>query len=198
MDQDLHEVFERALADEPLSPPVDLARVAMADGTRLRRRRRLVAVGSAGMVAVVAVAVALNLAGPAPATPGLGPAPVVAAAGPAEPGCTSLATEATDVSIFLTDDATTAQRSMIEAVLRTDPAVRTFTFQSRAAAFAKFKKLWKDSPDFAASVTPASLPESYEVTMANPKAYPVFAGRMHLFAGTAQVRGQYCTPGTGK
>jgi cell division transport system permease protein len=123
---------------------------------------------------------------------------VVAGAGSLAPGCTSLPGAATEVSIFVDDDITAGQKSRLEAALRTDPVVRSFRFESREAAYEKFKKLWKDSPDFVASVSPASLPPSYYVTMANPKAYPVFANRIRLFAGTEAVRGQYCTPGTAK
>jgi hypothetical protein len=55
VDQNLRVLFERALGDEPVPSPGDLAQEAMVQGTRLRRRRSLLAGGAAaGVVAVFA------------------------------------------------------------------------------------------------------------------------------------------------
>jgi hypothetical protein len=48
-------LFERALDDEPVPPPGDLAQEAMAERARLRRRRGLLAGGSAAGVLAVLV-----------------------------------------------------------------------------------------------------------------------------------------------
>src|SRR5689334_15862573 len=66
-----------------------------------------------------------------------------------------------EVSIFLREDVTAAQRASIEQLLSTNPLVAEKTYESREQAFEKFKVLWRDSPDFVKSVTPDSLPESW-------------------------------------
>ncbi|MEH1166164.1 hypothetical protein V6V47_12335 [Micromonospora sp. CPCC 205539] len=58
MDQNLHLLFDRALADEPVPPPGDLAARAMATGAGLRRRRHgLLAAGAAGVATILALGV---------------------------------------------------------------------------------------------------------------------------------------------
>jgi hypothetical protein len=65
VDQTLRVLFERALDDEPVPPPGDLAQEAMAHGARLRRRRGLLVGGSAaGVLALLATVVALNMTAP--------------------------------------------------------------------------------------------------------------------------------------
>jgi cell division transport system permease protein len=187
MDQDLRELFERALDDEPVPPPGDLARTAMVSGARLRRRRNLLAGGgAAAAVAVLAIIVGLNLAAPSDTIP-----PV--AAGAALPTattrvCTLRVNEDTkDYSIFLNPDITDAQREAVYTALKADPIVGTVTFESREQAFQRFKVLWKDNPDFFRSVTPAQLPESFRVTLLEPADYPTVLARLHGRAGIGDI-----------
>jgi hypothetical protein len=97
----LHDLFERALDGEPVPPPGDPVRQAMAHGRRIRRRRGLLA-GASTAAVVVTAAVALNVA-LAPAEPP--PVSIDAALmAPADPACAwPVQDNATDVSIFLSD-----------------------------------------------------------------------------------------------
>jgi cell division transport system permease protein len=169
VDQDLRDLFDRELEDEPVPPPGDLARTAMASGTRLRRRRSLLAGGAAVAVAVLATIVGLNVAAPADQPiPPVAAAAALPQAGRTQP-CTLPAQGPTKVvAIFLREDITEAQRSAVYTELTSDPLVRSVRFESREQAFQKFKELWKDDPDFIKSVGAEQLPESFRLTLADP------------------------------
>ena len=185
MQQNLQGLFERALDDEPVPPPGDLTREAMAQGRRIRRRRGLLVGGSVALVAVATmVVVNVALAPPAP--------PVPAAA--ADPACTSpVQDNASDVSIFLTEDVTEAQRAGLSSALRVDPLVRDVRYESRAEAFAKFKELWKEDPDLVKGATREPLPESFRIKLAEPSEFPAFAAKFQGRAGIEYLVGLSCT-----
>jgi len=75
------------------------------------------------------------------------------------------------VSIFLREDVSEAQRTAINQAIDTDSLVASKTYETRAEAFEKFKVLWRDSPDFVKSVGPDSLPESFRVKLKDPEQY---------------------------
>jgi cell division transport system permease protein len=178
VEQDLRQLFERALDDEPVPPPGDPAQTAMTRGTRLRRRRRLLTGGgAAAAVAVLATIVGLNVA--APADEAIPTAAAAAAMPTARPTCTLPVGHAADTaSIFLSPDVTDAQRQVIGTTLNSDPGVRTVAFESREQAYQRFKDLWKDSPDFVKSVGPAQLPQSFRVTLGGAGDYAPLAARL--------------------
>jgi hypothetical protein len=188
VDQNVHDLFERALAAEPLPPPGDLAGAAMADGARLRRRRWLAGGGvAAGVLAVLATVVALNLS-----APGDGHLPVVVAGAPVQGTCSAPARPADEVSIFLRSDITGPQRSDINDALRADPLVRSVRFESHEQAYERFLKLWRDSPDFVKSVHPADLPESFRVTLTAASSYPAFLSGIQHLGGIGDIVGGAC------
>jgi cell division transport system permease protein len=80
-----------------------------------------------------------------------------------------------EVSIFLRDDVTDAQRSALDQAIDTNPLVQSKTYESKEQALEKFKQLWKDSPEFINSVGPDSLPESFRVKLKDPEKYASFA-----------------------
>jgi cell division transport system permease protein len=86
-----------------------------------------------------------------------------------------------EVSIFLSDDVTPAQRTSLDTALQSNPLVLEKTYESREDAFKKFTELWKDSPDLVKAVQPNQLPESFRVKLKDPEQYKVFA---------AQIEGQ--------
>ncbi|GAA2527873.1 permease-like cell division protein FtsX [Winogradskya consettensis] len=83
-----------------------------------------------------------------------------------------------EVSIFLRDDVTEAQRAAIDQSIDSNPLVQSKTYESREDALAKFKVLWRDSPDFVKSVGPDSLPESFRVKLKDPEQYSTFADQI--------------------
>jgi len=188
--QDLRGLFERALDDEP-APPGDPAGQAMAQGRRIRRRRRVLVGGSAAG-AVVAVLATLNVAlAPAEPTPPPVTAAAVMLAARGAP-CAETLTRADQVSVFLDEDISESQRFNLDAALRADPIVRDLRFETREQAYAQFVKLWKDSPEFVASVGPDNLPESFRMTLAEPTRYPEFAAEILRQPGVGDVVGRPC------
>lgn len=191
MPHDLRDLFDQALDNEPaLSDP---AAAAMAQGRRIRLRRGLLAGGSAAVVVVAAV-LGLNLI-LAPADPPAEPLTPVAAAmlrAPSDACTWPVRDEASDVSIFLTETVTEAQRTALRSSLQDDPRVRELRFESREEAWERFRELWKDSPDFVASVGPASLPESFRMNLADPAAYKEFETAFRGRSGVQDVVGQVC------
>jgi cell division transport system permease protein len=191
--QDLRTLFAQALDHEPAPAPGDPVEQAMAHGRRIRRRRGLLVGGSAA-AAVLAVTVALNLTSADPPPPRVSAAAMVMA--PADASCTwPVRDDASDVSIFLTDAITQPQLAALREALTADPAVREMRFETRLQAYEKFKRLWADSPDFVAAVSPGSLPQSFRLRLAEPSGFRQFAAGIRARAGVQDVIGRSC-PGT--
>jgi hypothetical protein len=191
VEQNLRGLFDRALDDEPAPPPGDPARMAMAQGRRIRRRRGLL-VGGSTAVAVLGVLIMANVTlTPAAPPPRVSVAEAMMA--PADPSCTWPAQDrASEVSIFLSYHITASQRSDLQAALQADPLVRDLRFESHEEAYARFRRLWADSPEFVASVTADAVPESFRMRLAEPTAYPVFAARFRARVGIADLVGVRC------
>jgi cell division transport system permease protein len=92
-----------------------------------------------------------------------------------------------EVSIFLREDVTAAQRASIEQLLSTNALVAEKTYESREQAYEKFQVLWRDSPDFVKSVTPDSLPESWRVKLKNPEQYAEFNAQIEGTPGIQDI-----------
>ena len=91
------------------------------------------------------------------------------------------------VSIFLREDVSEAQRTAINQAIDTNALVLSKTYETRAQAFEKFKVLWRDSPDFIKSVGPDSLPESFRVKLKDPEQYQVFADHIKGLPGIQDI-----------
>lgn len=92
-----------------------------------------------------------------------------------------------EVSIFLREDVTDAQRNAINQAIDSNALVESKTYETREQAFEKFKVLWRDSPDFIESVGPDSLPESYRVKLKDPEQYKAFADQMQGQQGIQDI-----------
>ncbi|MEV4706608.1 permease-like cell division protein FtsX [Actinoplanes sp. NPDC049316] len=92
-----------------------------------------------------------------------------------------------EVSIFLREDVTEAQRSAINQAIDQSPLVQQKTYESREDAWKKFQVLWADSPDFVKSVGPDSLPESFRVKLKDPEQYQAFADQIKTQQGIQDI-----------
>ena len=92
-----------------------------------------------------------------------------------------------EISIFLTDDVTDAQRADIPQVLDRIPLVESVTYESRAEAYRRFQLQFQDQPDLLANVTEDALPESYRVRLTDPEQYEVVASAVRDLPGVGQV-----------
>ncbi|MCG5464795.1 permease-like cell division protein FtsX [Micromonospora sp. MED01] len=196
MDQNLRVLFDRAVADEPALPLVDLVGDAVAAGTGLRRRRqRLVATGVAAVIAVAAVG-AVNVATPPQRS---APPPTVSAAFGmlVNRACHAPADEtATDAAVYLAPEITAQQRGVINRALDADPAVGTVAYESREQALEKFKKLYADAPELVDNIVSSQLPESFRITLVVRSRYAELAERVKRLDGVDEIIGIDCPAGT--
>ncbi len=67
------------------------------------------------------------------------------------------------LEIFMTVDATKQQTSDVDAALRSDSDVKSFTFIDKKAALAEFKRIFRKDPDLTRNVTADALPTSFRI-----------------------------------
>ncbi|GAB3799493.1 permease-like cell division protein FtsX [Micromonospora zhanjiangensis] len=75
------------------------------------------------------------------------------------------------VAIFLSKEVTDAQRTSLDAALKSDPLVSKVIYESKDDAYKNFKEMWRDAPDLVNAIKPDTLPESYRVKLKNPEEY---------------------------
>ena len=174
-----------------------MAVVAIAEGGRLRRRRRWVAGGgvAAGLVAVMGGAAGLSLL----AGRGDQPAPPVTLAAAmmpvSAPSCLPepVETGATDVAVFLGQQVSDQQRAAIRNELRKDPRVAAVVFETRREAWEKFRVRWKQSPDLVAAVTVEALPESFRLRLVAGTDYTAVRDEYGAMDGVRDMVGRRCS-----
>jgi cell division transport system permease protein len=79
------------------------------------------------------------------------------------------------VSIFLTDDVTDDQRAAIQQKLDGSDEVKSYVYESKDEAYARFKEQFAQQPELVNNTPPDALPESFRVELVNPERYSVIA-----------------------
>lgn len=79
------------------------------------------------------------------------------------------------VSIFLADGVTDQQRQAIKSRLESSPEVKSFIYESKSEAYARFKEQFKQQPELVQNTPQDALPESFRVELVNPERYQVIA-----------------------
>jgi len=92
-----------------------------------------------------------------------------------------------EVAVFLTKDVTQGQRDALRGALASDPLVRSFTYESQAQAYARFREQNSDNPDLVSLVGPDALPESFRLQLRDPKQYDAASSRYGGMAGVDRV-----------
>ena len=95
-----------------------------------------------------------------------------------------------EVSIFLRDDVTQAQREQLRDELEAMPDVERVYFESKGEAYERFKEQFKDSPDIVANTPPEVLPEAFRVKLRDPDKFAVVASAFADRPGVMSVRDQ--------
>lgn len=95
--------------------------------------------------------------------------------------------EKIEVSIFMREDVTAAQRTSLDVALQSNALVQSKEYESREQAFAKFQQLWQDSPDLIKAVKPDQLPESFRVKLKDPEQYEAFAAQIKNAPGIQDI-----------
>ena len=79
------------------------------------------------------------------------------------------------VSIFLADNVTEAQRQAIQTQLKASPEVKNYVYESKTEAYARFKQQFAQQPELVQNTPADALPESFRVELINPERYSVIA-----------------------
>jgi cell division transport system permease protein len=95
-----------------------------------------------------------------------------------------------EVSIFLKDDVTQAQRDQLRSELDAMPDVEKVYFESKDDAYKRFKEQFKDTPDIVANTTPDVLPESFRVKLKDPEKFDVVSSAFAERPGVVNVFNQ--------
>jgi cell division transport system permease protein len=96
-----------------------------------------------------------------------------------------------EVSVYLQDDVTQAQREEIDSQLNASPEIASYTYLDKKAAYERFKKLFKGNPQLISQATPEDLPATYLVRMKDPERYTLLAQEFpNGKNGVDQVQGQ--------
>jgi cell division transport system permease protein len=96
-----------------------------------------------------------------------------------------------EVSIYLKDDATSAQREEVDSQLQASPEIASFSYLDKKAAYERFKKLFKGNPQLISQATEDDLPATYLVRMKDPERYTILAQQFpNGKNGVDQVQGQ--------
>ena len=96
-----------------------------------------------------------------------------------------------EVSIYMQDDATAAQNAALASALKASPEVVNVSYLDKAAAFERFKKLFKGNPQLVSQATADDLPATYLVKMKDPERYTVLAQQFPSGKnGVEEVQGQ--------
>jgi hypothetical protein len=199
----LREHFDRAVSGDPGADLGEMAHAAIAQGGRVRLRRKQMAVAgvAAGVAMVLAVVAGVNHRSPVtgPANPAalapaaVGPAMMLVAAAGCSPE--EVMSDATDAVVRPGDadgHVTGEQLSALRSVLEHDARVRTVVFESHEQAYQRFRELWAEYPDFIASVGPDSLSESFGVRLADPSQYSAFRADYEAMDTVTGVYGRIC------
>jgi cell division transport system permease protein len=91
------------------------------------------------------------------------------------------------VAIFLSKDVTDAQRTSLDAALKSDPLVNKVVYESKEDAYKNFKEMWRDAPDLVNAIKADTLPESYRVKLKNPEQYQQIAEKYKNTEGIDEI-----------
>ena len=95
-----------------------------------------------------------------------------------------------EVSIFLQDSMTDAQRVSLENELATNPVVESVVYESKEQAYEHFQELFAEDEDLLAAVTPEVLPASFRVSLVDPEQFDVIASQYSSYPGVDEVSDQ--------
>jgi cell division transport system permease protein len=95
-----------------------------------------------------------------------------------------------EVSIFLTDDISEAQRVSLENDLVGHPVVDEVIYESKQDAYEHFQEIFANNPSLLESVTPDILPASFRVKLTDPQEFAVVESAFANYPGVDTVSDQ--------
>jgi cell division transport system permease protein len=95
-----------------------------------------------------------------------------------------------EVSIFLTDGISEAQRASLENELVNEPVVEDVIYESKQDAYEHFQEIFAKNPSLLESVTPEILPASFRVKLVEPEQFAVIESAYRDYPGVDVVSDQ--------
>ncbi len=92
-----------------------------------------------------------------------------------------------DLSVYMNVDATPTQTQAIATELAGMPDVKKVYYVDQAQAYAEFKKMFADTPEFAESVSAKDLPPSFRVVPTHAELIDQIGARFNNSAGVNRV-----------
>ncbi|MDT4995687.1 MAG: cell division transport system permease protein [Actinoplanes sp.] len=198
MDTNLREYFDRAVSGDPGADLGEMAHAAIAQGGRVRRRRKQMAVAgvAAGVVMVLGAVAGVNHRSPVtgPANPAV-VAPEMMLVAALDCSAKPVQNDATDVVIFPGDadgHVTDQMVSQLRSDLTADPRVATLFFETHEQIYQRFQKQWPNNPDFVASVSPNDLPEFFRLRLVDATKYTAFRTQYAARDDVMLIEGRIC------
>jgi hypothetical protein len=92
-----------------------------------------------------------------------------------------------DLEAFMKVNATARQIRSVRTALAGQPAVTSVRYLDKTAAYAEFKRIFRDSPDLVRNVSPAALPVSFRVDVAHVSDRPTVQASLEVLPGVDAV-----------
>ncbi len=95
-----------------------------------------------------------------------------------------------EVSIWLEDEISEAQRVSLENELRDNPEVADVLFESKEEAYESAQELFEGQDEVLASIEPDFLPASFRVSLHDPERFLVVASQYEGYPGVSDISDQ--------
>lgn len=92
-----------------------------------------------------------------------------------------------EVSVYLQDGISHAQLDSIKTILGGMPQVSFADYESKQAAFQRFKQIFKNQPALVQNVSPAALPASFRVKLRQPQQFEAVAAQLSGQPGVERI-----------
>ena len=101
-------------------------------------------------------------------------------------------TEKVEVAVFLKDTITLPDQNRLQTMIQAMPEVTSVRYESKAEAYARFKRLFANQPALTQNVSADALPASFRVKLKNPSdaAIAAVATRLDNQPGVETVQDQ--------
>ncbi len=95
-----------------------------------------------------------------------------------------------EVSIWLEDEISEAQRVSLENELRDNPEIADVLFESKEEAYESAQELFEGQDEVLASIEPDFLPASFRVSLHDPERFLVVASQYEGYPGVSDISDQ--------
>ena len=95
-----------------------------------------------------------------------------------------------EVSVFLTEGVSESQRTHLHGMLDQMPEVAFVHYESKAEAYERFRRIFKNQREIVQNVSRDALPASFRVKLKDPEKFEVVAARLFGQPGVDNIKDQ--------